>query len=104
MHYDWPATKEMAASMGTNDDYELYERFFEATELKAKTKVLNRALLILLTRVIAVLLLWFFFVRPYLDTRLFLLIILVFVCIQSITVFYLRFAERKTWFREGGPW
>ena len=90
--------------MKTNYNPEYYYRFCMETELKCKAKDLKRALLILGFRVIIILLLWIFFVRPYLGARLLGLIVSLFISIQLIAVIYPLYVERKTRFREGGPW
>ena len=107
LHYDLPTTKEIATNMSTNDDYDFYERFCEETELKAKAKSSNRGLLVLFTRVIVILLLWDFFVRPHLGGELSSYILVLFVYIQLIafSTRYLPYVLKiKRWFRQGGLW
>lgn len=90
--------------METKYNSEYYYKFCIETELTCKAKDLKRTLLILGSRMIAILLLWIFFVRPYLDTRFFELIVSLFIFIQFTAVIYPLYVERKARFRKGGPW
>jgi hypothetical protein len=87
--------------MSLDNEYDFYKAFAELEE-EATAKVRKRAVLILLTRVFAVWLLWFYFVKPHLESR-WLGLVVFFAYLQLLA--YPGFLQRmKNRFSRRGRW